>query len=169
MTERQIEAEDAVLAHPSGEHIITFLADNPAFEGVGTVKARRLWDTFGERLYDLLDTGASTELSGVLTAEAAQRLVEAWAVQGESRTLQWLQAQGFDARLGRKVLAFFGGDAAQRIEEDPYRLLSFCAGWNEVDRMAISRFGVEPADPRRLRGAYKNPATACLPMGTQPC
>lgn len=155
MTERQIEADDAVLARPSGEHIITFLADSPAFEGVGTVKARRLWGTFGERLYDLLDTGASTELSGVLTAEAAQRLVEAWAVQGESRTLQWLQAQGFDARLGRKVLVFFGGDAAQRIEEDPYRLLSFCAGWNEVDRMAIGRFGVEPSDPRRLRGAVE--------------
>lgn len=153
MTERQIEAEDAVMTRPSGEHIITFLADNPAFEGVGTVKARRLWDAFGERLYGLLDSGDSAALSEVLTLDAAQRLVDAWAAQGETRTLQWLQAQGLDARLGRKVLAFFAGDAAQRIEEDPYRLLSFCAGWREVDRMAIGQFGLQEDDTRRLRGA----------------
>lgn len=155
MTERQVEAVEAVLARPSGEHIITFLADNPAFEGIGTVKARRLWDAFGERLYELLDSADAATLSSVLTPDIAERLVLAWTFQGESRTLQWLQAQGFDARLGRKVLAFFGGDTAERIEEDPYRLLSFCAGWKEVDRLARSQFGVGPADPRRLQGAVE--------------
>ncbi len=155
LMERQVDAEEAALARPSGEHIITFLADNPAFEGIGTVKARRLWDAFGERLYELLDRADPEALAAVLAPEIAERLVLAWAVQGESRTLQWLQAQGFDARLGRKVLAFFGGDAAQRIEEDPYRLLSFCAGWKEVDRLAKSQFGVEPDDPRRLQGAVE--------------
>ena len=155
MTERQVEAEEAALARPSGEHIIAFLADNPAFEGIGTVKARRLWDTFGERLYELLDRVDAETLSTVLAPEIAERLVLAWGFQGESRTLQWLQAQGFDARLGRKVLTFFGGDAERRIEEDPYRLLSFCAGWKEVDRLATGQFGVEPDDPRRLQGAVE--------------
>ncbi|WP_235580431.1 ATP-dependent RecD-like DNA helicase [Rhizobacter sp. Root404] len=153
MTECQVEAEEAALARPSGEHIIAFLSDNPAFEGIGTVKARRLWDTFGERLYELLDAADEGALSAALTVEIAQRLVLAWSLQGVSRTLQWLQAQGFEARVGRKVLTFFGGDAAQRIEEDPYRLLSFCAGWKEVDRLAVAQFGVEPDDPRRLQGA----------------
>lgn len=153
MGERQVEAEDAALTRPSGEHIITFLADNPAFEGIGTVKARRLWDAFGERLYDLLDSGDSANLSSVLAGEVAKKLVDAWEVQGNSITLQWLQSHGFDARLGRKVLAFFGSEATRRVEEDPYRLLSFCAGWKEVDRLAIGRFGVELGDPRRLRGA----------------
>lgn len=155
MTELQVEAEEAVLARPSGEHLIAYLADNPAFEGVGMVKARRLWETFGERLYGLLDSGDTTALAGVLATEIAEKLVSTWAAQGESRTLQWLQAKGFDVRLGRKVLTFFGGDAGQRIEEDPYRLLSFCAGWKEVDQLALGQFGVAPEDSRRLRGAVE--------------
>ncbi len=155
MTERQVEAEEAVLARPSGEHVIAFLADNPAFEGIGTVKARRLWDAFGERLYGLLDAGDASTLATVLTPEVAQRLVLAWVSLGDTRTLQWLQAQGFDARLGRKVLAFFGSEARQRIEDDPYRLLSFCAGWKEVDRLARDHFAVELDDPRRVQGAVE--------------
>lgn len=80
MTERQVEAEAAVLSRPSGEHIITFLADNPAFDGIGAVKARRLWDTFGERLYELLDRVDSATLSRVLAPKVAERLVLAWGV-----------------------------------------------------------------------------------------
>ncbi len=155
MTERQVEAEEATLARPSGEHLVRFLADNPAFEGIGTVKARRLWEKFGEHLYDLLDAGDSVALCSVLKPEVAVGLVQAWAVQGQSRTLQWLQAQGFDTRLGCKVLSYFGSEAQQRIEEDPYRLLSWCAGWKEVDRLATGRFGVPLDDPRRLQGAVE--------------
>lgn len=155
LLELQVEAETANLAMPSGEHVVRFIADNPAFEGIGIVKARRLWERLGDRLYDLLDAGNSNALEGVLTHDAAQRLVEAWKTHGQSRTLQWLQTQGFDLRLGRKVVQFFGADARARIEEDPYRLLSFTAKWSDVDRFAIARFGVEATDTRRLRGAVE--------------
>lgn len=155
MAERQVEAEEAVLARPSGEHVITFLAGNPAFEGIGAVKGRRLWDTFGEELYGLLDRADTATLGSVLSPDVAERLVRAWSSLGDSRTLQWLQAQGFDVRLGRKVLAFFGADAQTCIEDDPYRLLSFCAGWKQVDRLACEHFGIAADDPRRLRGAVE--------------
>lgn len=151
--EKQVDAETATLAMPSGEHIVSYIAGNPAFEGLGTVKARRLWERFGERLYGLLDTGDATTLAEALTPDIAQRLVEVWSQQGRSRVLQWLQAQGFDVRLGRKVIRFFGADAQARIEEDPYRLLSFEGRWANVDRMARQRFGIALTDPRRVRGA----------------
>lgn len=153
--EQQVDAEAAHLAMPSGEHIVSYIAGNAAFEGLGSVKARRLWERFGERLYALLDAGDASALDEVLTPDIAQRLVEAWAQQGHSRVLQWLQAQGFDVRLGRKVIRFFGADAQLRIEEDPYRLLSFEGRWANVDRMARERFGVAPTDPRRVRGAVE--------------
>lgn len=161
MTERQVEASTAALARPSGEHLITFIAENASFEGIGTVKARRLWDTFGERLYELLDKREVATLSTVLAPDIAHRLVTAWAKQGESQTLQWLQSQGFDVRLGRKLLAYFGSHARERIEEDPYRLLSFAGGWKAVDKLARSQFGVAPDDPRRLQGAVEE---ACYRM-----
>lgn len=153
--EQQVDAEFANLAMPSGEHIISYIAENAAFEGMGAVKARRLWERFGERLYALLEAGDPTAFTEVLTPDIADRLVLAWSQQGHSRVLQWLQAQGFDVRLGRKVIRFFGAEAQSRIEEDPYRLLSFEGRWATVDRMARERFGVSAADPRRLRGAVE--------------
>lgn len=155
VAETQIDASSAVLLRPSGEHIIAFMADSPAFEGIGQVKARKLWEAFGERLYEQLDAGNVAELATVLTPESATQVVAAWAQYGESRTLQWLQAQGFDLALGRKVLQFFGPDTAQKLEEDPYRLLSFCATWRQADALARTQFGVAVDDPRRLQGAIE--------------
>jgi exodeoxyribonuclease V alpha subunit len=155
LVEQQIEADAAQLAMPSGEHIVTFIAENPAFEGIGSVKARRLWERFGESLYALLDTRDASAFGDALTEQAAQRLVDAWAEHGQSRTLQWLQVLGFDLRIGRKVLRFFGEDAHARIEEDPYRLLSFTGKWADVDRLARTQFGIGADDPRRLRGAVE--------------
>lgn len=155
LVERQVDAATALLARPSGEHLVAFIAHNAAFEGFGTVKARRLWDHFGEKLYLLLDAGDHASLSTVLAPDAAQRLVAAWSLQGDARTLQWLQARGFDVRIGRKVLAFFGANAAKKIEEDPYRLLSFAGGWSAVDKLATGEFGVSFDDERRLLGAIE--------------
>ncbi len=155
LIEQQVEADVAELVRPSGEHIVRFIAESPEFEGLGMVKARRLWERFGAGLYDLLDGGDPDPLAVVLTAEAAQRLVEAWALHGQSRSLQWLQAQGFDLRIGRKVLEFFGDKAQALVEEDPYRLLSFCGEWTVVDRLAREKFGLRKDDARRLRGAVE--------------
>lgn len=155
VTETQIDASTAVLLRPSGEHIVAFMADSSAFEGIGQVKARKLWETFGEDLYTLLDSGNVVELATVLTPDSAAQVAAAWAQQGDSRTLQWLQSQGFDLALGRKVLQFFGPDTAQKLEEDPYRLLSFCASWRQTDILARTHFGVTVDDPRRLQAAIE--------------
>jgi exodeoxyribonuclease V alpha subunit len=153
--ERQIDASKAVLVRPSGEHIVSFIADNPEFVRIGQVKARKLWDTLGTTLYDALDSADVDVLATVLTPESAMQVVEAWAKYGDSRTLQWLQAEGIDLEIGRKVLQFFGRDTPEKLREDPYRLLSFCASWRQVDALAKSHFGVELDDPRRLRGAIE--------------
>ena len=155
VTETQIDASSAVLLRPSGEHIVAFMADSQAFEGIGQVKARKLWEAFGESLYEHLDAGNVAVLATVLTPDSAAQVAAAWAQHGDSRTLQWLQAQGFDLALGRKVLQFFGPETAQKLEEDPYRLLSFCITWRQTDVLARTHFGVALEDPRRLQGAIE--------------
>ncbi|CAM8670457.1 RecD ATP-dependent exoDNAse (exonuclease V), alpha subunit - helicase superfamily I member [Comamonadaceae bacterium] len=155
VTELQIEASEAVLTRPSGEHIVSFIADNPAFEGIGQVKARKLWDCLGVALYDALDSADVDLLAKVLTLESATQVVGAWAQFGDSRTLQWLQSEGIDLEIGQKVLKFFGRETPEKLQEDPYRLLSFCARWRHVDALAISHFGVALDDPRRLQGAIE--------------
>jgi exodeoxyribonuclease V alpha subunit len=155
VSEWQIDATRTLLLRPSGEHIVSFMADNPAFEGIGQVKARKLWDTLGTALYEALDAADADALATVLTPESAMQVVSAWAQYGDSRTLQWLQAEGIDLDIGRKVLQFFGRETPEKLQEDPYRLLSFCASWRQVDALAQSHFGVGPDDPRRLQGAIE--------------
>lgn len=36
---------------------VSYIANNPAFEGIGRLKAQRLWERHGEALYGLLDAG----------------------------------------------------------------------------------------------------------------
>lgn len=155
VTEWQIDADDLSLLQLSGEHIVTFMAESEDFQGIGMVKARQLWDTFRESLYDVLNRGDVAALSAVLREGSARQAVAAWALHGDTRTLQWLQKSGFDVAVGRKVIAFFGAEAQERLEEDPYRLLSFCTTWKQVDKLARDHFFVEDADPRRLQGAVE--------------
>lgn len=153
--ERQIKAAQVSLMRMSGEHIVTFMAECDDFHGIGMVKARKLWAVFGEELYGHLDNGDVEVLSRVLTEESAKQVVAAWALQGSARTLQWLQGSGIDVAVGRKLIAYFGAEAQERLEEDPYRLLSFCATWPKVDKLARDHFAVEETDPRRLQGAVE--------------
>ena len=163
--EWQIEATDASILRPSGEHIVTLLAESAAFVGIGYVKAQKLWDTFGEKLYELLDDADVDALSKVLTKESAEQVVVAWALYGDSRSLQWLHKQGFPVALGRKVLEFFEKQTQEKIEEDPYRLLSFCANWKTVDTFARTQFNVAPDDPRRLQGAIEESLYRIFALG----
>lgn len=155
VTEWQIVADDLSLLQLSGEHIVTFIAESEDFQGIGLVKARKLWNTFSETLYGILDRGDIAALSTVLSEDNARQAVTAWALHGDTRTLQWLQKSGFDVAVGRKVIAYFGAEAQAKLEEDPYRLLSFCATWKQVDILARNHFKVEDADPRRLQGAVE--------------
>jgi len=155
LSELQIEPDEMALMLPSGEHIVTLMAESADFHGVGQVKARKLWETFRERLYDILDQGDVEELAKVLPADSARQVVAAWAQHGNTRSLQWLHQRGFEVSLGRKVLAFFGAELKEKLEEDPYRLLSFSTDWHLVDKLARTTFGVAEDDPRRLTGAIE--------------
>jgi len=155
LIESTITPETMELVRPSGEHIVTLLAECDAFKGIGMVKARRLWDHFGEELYALLDAGAVDRLAEVLPKAMASQIATAWRCWGDTFNLQWLQNRGFPVGMGRKVLNYFGSQAAKKIEEDPYRLISFAANWRSTDALARQTFGLAEDDPRRLAGAVE--------------
>ncbi|MFY9329490.1 MAG: AAA family ATPase [Georgfuchsia sp.] len=165
LTEATITPDSMEMLRPSGEHIITLLGQGQAFEGIGEVKARRLWEHFGAALYDVLDRADIDRLEDVLPKSMAQKLAEAWHRWGDTFTLQWLQSKGFPVSLGRKVLDFYGKEAARKIEDDPYRLLSFAASWSAVDALAQGTFSLSPADPRRLAGAVEESLYAAFDDG----
>lgn len=165
LTEATIKAEVMELVRPSGDHIVTLLAEGESFVGIGQVKAQRMWDHFGEALYGVLDNGDVARLKEVLPQDMAERLIEAWSEWGDSFTVQWLQSKGFPVSLGRKLLAFYCKDATAKIEEDPYRLLSFTANWKTTDVLARKHFNIAADDPRRLAGAVEEALYAAFDAG----
>lgn len=165
LTEATIVPDRMELLRPSGEHIVALLADGEEFSGIGRVKARRLWETFGPDLYDVLDQGRVSDLSRVLAPEMSEKLVVSWSLWGDSFTIQWLHSKGFPVSLGRKVVAFFGKDTVAKIEEDPYRLISFAASWKTVDRFAKESFGISAHDPRRLLGGVEEALYSAFDAG----
>jgi exodeoxyribonuclease V alpha subunit len=155
VAEHRITVSDAELLRPSGEHIVQLLSTNPAFPGIGEVKARRLWEQLGEALYDSLDASDLDTLAGVVGAELAQVLLEGWRQYGDATALRWFQKVGLNLRLSRKLLDVYGGDALAAIEADPYRLLAFGMAWSAADTLARQHFGLAPDDERRLAAAVE--------------
>jgi exodeoxyribonuclease V alpha subunit len=165
VTEWQIDAEQIQLLEIAGEQIIDFMAESEGFQGIGRVKARKLWDTFREDLYRILNDGEVDALARVLTKESAEQVISAWASHGHGQTLQWLHQVGLDGEVAKRVLEFFGNEARQRLEEDPYRLLSFSGKWSHVDRFAIEHFNLGEQDPRRLHASIEEALYRALDDG----
>lgn len=164
MTEEHIEVRrgDSVLVQPSGAHLEQYLR---RFHGIGPGTSKLLWKTFGDRLVEVLDDGDYQALADVVSPEKAATLVEGWREEGLSKTLQWLQANNVGLRIGRRVIDHFGSEAVQKIQENPYRLLSFSAGWEEVDALATRELGVDLNDGRRLAAAVEEVVYARFTRG----
>ena len=146
---------DAMLKLPLGVHIVDYLKRNPRFRGVGSATADKLWERFKERLVGILDAGDYTALEEVVSHVKALALVEGWQEEGLGKTLQWLCANSVELVIGRPIAAHFGSEAENKIHENPYRLLSFAAGWSEVDDLATQTLGVARTDDRRLAAAVE--------------
>lgn len=157
MTEEQIEVASghASLRLPSGRHVVDYLSRNPRFTGVGPVTAEHLWRRFQEKLFSVLDERDYQALIDVVGPAKAALLIQGWHEDGLSTTLQWLQSHGVGLAVGRSILSYFGADAVDKISENPYRLLSFSAGWKEVDQLATGHLGIAQDDPRRLAAAVE--------------
>jgi exodeoxyribonuclease V alpha subunit len=155
ITERQIDATDMKLALPSGRHIITLLAHSELFSGIGISKATRLWETYGERLYELLKDGRADLIASVqgISKTVAKALVSGWKAYGECTVIQRLHSYGIPHSVAENAIRHFEEKLEEALAEDPYRLLSFSASWRGVDALAVGHYRLPAKDPRRLRGA----------------
>lgn len=152
---RQLVAQSCQYQVPTGRLLIRYLADSVRFKGLGETKAMALWDKFGDRLGEILSSGAMEALESILAKPMAERLVEAWQeakVEGELMT--YLDAHGFDYRLATKLQRVWGDTARRMLDRNPYYLLAFTS-WNKVDA-AAGKLGLAPDDERRLVGAVES-------------
>ena len=153
-TEPLIIANTLTPIKPSGNQIIRWIVENHRIKGIGNVKAQKIYTVLGENLYRALDNADVDSIMTVIkNPEIAQNLVDAWAVDGDTRTLKWMQDKKIPLTLSRKVIRYHGKNTLNALNEDPYRLLSFCASWKFVDDIAIRVMEIKNDDPRRLQAA----------------
>jgi exodeoxyribonuclease V alpha subunit len=152
-SEIQIKAAQLDLQRPSGKNLVAWIAQSPECEGVGEVRARRLWERFGVALPDLLEAGEVATLAEVVGLESATSLVSAFEKHGIARTLLWLDQLGLPKALAASVARYWGKEAQEKVTANPYALVSFCVDWKTVDGLAQKRFGLAPDDERRLVAA----------------
>ena len=151
---QQLHARQCIYQAPRGRLLVQYLANNPAFVGVGEVKARALFEAFGDDLADVLSSGDVERLSEVLTRETSVRLVDAWAEQrAEAELIDYLDTRGFSPRLAGQLRRAWGVKALDVLEQNPYFMLAFAA-WRTVDA-AARLTGMQPDDPRRMVGAVE--------------
>ena len=155
MKELVVDPTSVLKVRESGEAIIFAIAVNKRFKGIGEVKARALWNRFGEELYDILDRGDVGALTKQLSDSEATLLAEEWKDHVPSQIFAFLQKFGIAVSLSQKVVSAYGKNAERLLREDPYRLLSFSASWKQVDALAQNKFGLQPHDPLRLRGSLE--------------
>ena len=155
-TEPLINAKTLTLLKPSGNQVIRWIVENNSIRGIGNVKAQKLYSILGEDLYRALDDGdLGTIMKIINNQEIAQNLIDIWAVDGDTKTLKWMQEKKIPLSLSRKVLRYHGRKTLSALNEDPYRLLSFCASWKFVDNIAMRIMEIREDDPRRLQAAIE--------------
>ncbi|WP_334186813.1 AAA family ATPase [Noviherbaspirillum sp.] len=169
--EQQIEVVTALLMRPSGRNIIDWIVNSPDCAGIGRVKADDLYKAFGPDLVERIHQRDMSALTTVVTEKAAHILCQAFDKYKISSTLLWLDHLAIDRKIGKKIVEFYEDEAQQKIEENPYRLISFAAKWSDVDNLACQRFGFAVDDPRRLDAAVEQVLYAgttnghtCLPI-----
>ena len=154
VTELQIEVQQIQLVRPSGSQLIQWLADS--VKGIAEVKATKLWDTLGERFYEVLDIRDHEAIRSIIPSEQVRDgLFDKWAEDGDAKTLRFVQERDIPLDLARKVIRFHKKSTIAALTEDPYRLLSFEGSWPRVDGIARDKFGIALDDPRRLAAALE--------------
>ena len=157
----QLQASHGAFTPPKGRLLISYLAGNPDFAGIGPAKAKALYDAFGDHLPATLSSGDLNALETVLTRAMAIQLVDVWAEkQAEAEVVLFLDEHGFDVRLANKLRRVWGSQTMAMLKLNPYYMLAF-AGWGVTDS-AAAKLGLAKDDERRLVGAVESALYARL-------
>jgi exodeoxyribonuclease V alpha subunit len=133
--------------------LATYLAGNPAFRGVGPIKAAMIADTCGAD-FDRILREEPERLVGskLLTAEQVDALKEEWCLKSDMNAIgTWLAAFGLTHCQIKRIAERYGNRAKQVLEENPYILCDELNGFgfSRTDEVAL-KMGVAKDHPGRI-------------------
>lgn len=150
----QLQADVALPLVTRGRAIIRHLATDKRFVGIGRATSTKLWETFGETIYDRIRDRDLQALAVVVGPERAVAIVDGFGMlSDEVEIFRWLDRYGVSPRVAGAAARVWGIGAIDRIMADPYTM-TLLEPWQAVDERAL-RLGVAPEDDRRLCAAVE--------------
>jgi exodeoxyribonuclease V alpha subunit len=126
-------------------------------EGVGKATAGKLYNAFGESIYEVLQNEPRRLLGiGGITEAGLKKIVDSWAEDSAVRNIwKFLGRHGVSGAVSARIYSRFGARSMQVAKETPYRLTEV----EGVDFMAADRIasecGVQSDSAARIVGALE--------------
>jgi exodeoxyribonuclease V alpha subunit len=134
---------------------------------IGPVLARRLVDTFGEQVIEVLNSQPERlEEVPHLNSRARQELLEAWEEQRYFRSVALeLIRLGFSKAIIQKAYERWGANTLDELQLNPYVLMQLSAvGFVQADKAATT-LGVLPDAQVRVQGVMRHALTEAAQQG----
>ncbi|MCX6545278.1 MAG: ATP-dependent RecD-like DNA helicase [Acidobacteria bacterium] len=161
----QFKAASLHTAPPTSLDGIERYLGSGMIRGVGPHFARRLVETFGARVFDVIDGQPHRlrDVAGIGPARAAQ-IIDAWSGQKIIRDIMvFLYANGVGTSRAVRIYKTYGADAIARITENPYRLAREIRGIGFLTADALARkLGIEPTAMIRVRAGISHALAQAL-------
>jgi len=137
----------------TNESLIQFLALDPDFRGIGSVKARKLVQAMGNDLVRLATIGDREAFREYLTDDSIAALIEGFQKYKNLRHAQFLSNHGIPLSVQRRLFKAHGESAVDLIKCNPYALLTFGLTFEQAEKIATNQFGLSRNDDRRFAAA----------------
>ena len=136
--------------------------------GIGPVYAKKLVRSFGERVFDIIETEPERlrDIDGIGPVRA-ERITVAWAEQKTVREIMvFLHTHGVGTARAVRIFKTYGADAVRVMSENPYRLARDIRGigFRTADAIAI-RLGMEKSAMIRMRAGVAFALTEAMDDG----
>jgi len=136
-----------------GEGFIRFLAKEPSFTGIGEVKARKLWETFGKNIFTLLDFEDTAEIQKIIGEKSALSLLDGYEKYANLQYTSLLKELGVPLPIQMRLMKYHGPQSVARIQKNPYTLTYFGMSFREADELAHRIYSIKENEPRRVGAA----------------
>ncbi|MDR3554698.1 MAG: ATP-dependent RecD-like DNA helicase [Syntrophobacteraceae bacterium] len=121
---KQFHVDRYRLVEPSTAEGIRKYLGSGLIRSIGPKTAERIVDRFGEKTLEVIDQQIErlTEIEGI-GRRRVEQIQKAWRDQREIRDLMiFLRANGISAALAARIFKRYGGQSADILRENPYRL-----------------------------------------------
>jgi len=152
----------------SEEGLARYLANNPAFVGLGPVKARRIAEKFGRDFGTVIvENPEAVAKAGPITIESARNIRTEWMqCQASNAAASELSAFGLTHHQVCTLIEKYGDDAVSIVNNNPYQMVRDLPGYGYKTVDAIARkMGIAKDFPPRVRAGIIDCIDTALDKG----